>query len=224
MPRRKPEQGVEQRAVAGVGGRRLRVPVPRPEPLPGRQRVLVRRRPHPAHRVPVAGHLGPSLPGRLEGPLHRLARLLAPAGQQERLPYEGGGAEGVQRVEGLSGGQRRGPGRRNGLRLRLRLQLRLGLRLRLRFRLLLRCLCLRLCRLFLGQRLQQLRVRLPFPASRSRAAALPRTDRPRGDAHLRRKLRLCQCGGLTQTSAFLGRGRGVAGPRVTGHPFVRKST
>ncbi|GDY76485.1 hypothetical protein SAV31267_059700 [Streptomyces avermitilis] len=48
----------------------------------------------------------------MERPFHGLARQLAPPGQQIGLPYEGGGAERVQRVEGLRGRQR---GRRGGI-------------------------------------------------------------------------------------------------------------
>ncbi|CAM5471352.1 hypothetical protein SBADM41S_08499 [Streptomyces badius] len=50
---------------AGVGGRRLGVPVARAEPLPGRQRVLVRRRPYPARRVPVRRPPRASAPRRV---------------------------------------------------------------------------------------------------------------------------------------------------------------
>ncbi len=65
----------------------------------------MRRRPHPPRRIAVHGHLGPAVPGQLEGALHRLARQFAPPGEQVGLPYEGGGAERVEGVEGLIGRQ-----------------------------------------------------------------------------------------------------------------------
>ena len=92
-------------AVRGAGGRGA-------QPVPGGEGVLVRRRPHPARRVPVDGHLGPAVPGQLEGPLHGLARELAPPGEQIGLPYEGGGAVRVERVEGLGRGRGCGAGLR----------------------------------------------------------------------------------------------------------------
>ncbi len=69
------------------------------------------------------------------------------------------------------------------------------------------------CRRLLGQRVQQLRVRLPFAAARRAAAGLPRTDRVAGDTHPGRELSLRQRGGLTQASACLGRReRGCGAP------------
>lgn len=78
--------------------------------------ALVRRGPYPPRRVRVHGHLGPAVPGQLERPLDRLARQLPPPGEEIGLPYEGGGAERVERVESLGRGD--GGDRGDGCRCR----------------------------------------------------------------------------------------------------------
>ena len=82
---------------------RLGVPEAAAEPVPGGERVVVRRRPHPARRVAGRGATsGQRCQASWKARLDRLARELAPPGEQIGLPDEGGRAERVQRVEGLS--------------------------------------------------------------------------------------------------------------------------
>ncbi|KRA36814.1 hypothetical protein ASD97_21825 [Streptomyces sp. Root63] len=97
------QQRVEQRPLPRLRGRGVGVPVRAAQPVPGGHRVLVRRGAHPAGRVPVDGHLGPAVPGQLEGALDGLAGQGPAAGQQIGLPDEAGGGAGVQLVERLGG-------------------------------------------------------------------------------------------------------------------------
>lgn len=85
-------------ATAGVG------PAARAAPgdpaLPGRERVLVGRRPYPSHRVRVDGDGRPLLPGEVEGVPHGAAGERGVAGEQLDLAGDGAGAVRVESVVG----------------------------------------------------------------------------------------------------------------------------
>ncbi|CAM5393998.1 hypothetical protein SNARM312S_05253 [Streptomyces narbonensis] len=113
--RRQFEERAEQRPPVRLGRRGVGVLVGAPEPVPG-EGVLVRGRPHPAHRVRVDGDLGPVLPGVVEGVLDGLAGEPAAAREQIGLVNEAGRGVRVQRVEGLRRGEARYGGRPRGIR------------------------------------------------------------------------------------------------------------